>query len=118
MRKRSLLNDIDEEGSSRKKLSTSCGTRKLIPCFCNECKGAFRDPRIKKSHEAGISEKLQTDSDFTWNSDIDNSSVHSEEIPEVLSFATDNKLRYPRFLQPFVLIPSEGFNDNSNDIIS
>src|SRR5438045_2839644 len=58
-----------------------------------------------------ISEKFQP-SDFAWNSDVDNNSIHSEELPEILSFATDKKLRYPCFLQPF-----EDSNDNGNDII-
>src|SRR5947209_143183 len=114
MRKRSLL-DINEEGSSRKKLSKTSHSksRKLVQCFCKECKGALRDPRIKRSHEIGISEKFQT-SDFAWNSDVDNS-IHSEEMPEVLSLATDKKLRYPRLLQPFVVISPEDSNDNNND---
>src|SRR5688572_17535913 len=91
-------------------------TRKLIQCFCEECKGILRDPRIKQSHEIGISEKFQL-TDFAWNSDADSNSIQSEEMPEVLSFATDKKLRYPCLLQPFVLISPKDFNDNSNDII-
>ena len=119
MRRRSLP-DINEKIRSRKKSST-IATCKLIPCFCNNCKGAFRDPRIKQSHSDSI-EKLQKfptlpNTDF-GNLDNDNDSIHSEEMPELLNFATDKQWRYPYLPQPFVLVPpreSDGEDENEDE---
>ena len=113
MRKRSIFNTYDNKENSHRPLHSKWQKtsqadmhtrmartlRTSVQCFCSECNGCLRDPRIKKIHE--IERSLQTQQTMD-----DSASICSEEIPEILNFTADESLRHPHYSRPFVVVSS------------
>ncbi|CAG8655027.1 6474_t:CDS:2, partial [Paraglomus brasilianum] len=80
--------------------------RTSVQCFCSECNGCLRDPRIKKTHE--IESSLQTQQTMD-----DTASICSEEIPEILNFTADESDDDSEYDDECVNIESETESDNN-----